>query len=88
VAEALVKSPDRRTAFASSVAQNIRDADLNGVEIDLRLDTRGVSKQSKGGLVALAKVRSFPTITSPSEAKWLLYIPPASIVINNRLLST
>jgi GH18 family chitinase len=63
VAEALVKSPDRRTAFASSVARIIRDADLNGVEIDLRLDARGVSKQSKGGLVALAKVRPFTTFT-------------------------
>jgi hypothetical protein len=85
VIEALVKSADRRTAFASSVARNIRDADLNGVEIDFRLDARGVSKQSKGGLVALAKVWPSPTITEPSEEQWLLYIPPASIVMNNRL---
>jgi hypothetical protein len=59
VVEALVKSADRRTAFASSVARNVRDAGLNGVEVDFRLDARGVSKQSKGGLVALAKVWLF-----------------------------
>jgi GH18 family chitinase len=62
-AEALVKSADRRAAFASSVARNIRDADLNGVELDFRLDTRGGSKYSKGGLVSLAKVCSFKNCT-------------------------
>jgi GH18 family chitinase len=55
-AEALVKSAERRAAFASSVARNIRDADLNGIELDLRLEARRGSKYSKGGLVSLAKV--------------------------------
>lgn len=55
-AEALVKSADRRAAFASSVARNIRDADLNGIELDFQLEARGGSKYSKGGLVSLAKV--------------------------------
>lgn len=55
-AEALVKSADRRAAFASSVARNIRDADLNGIELDFRLEARRGSIYSKGGLVSLAKV--------------------------------
>jgi len=54
--EALVKSADRRAAFASSVARNIRDADLNGIELDFQLEARGGSKYSKGDLVSLAKV--------------------------------
>jgi hypothetical protein len=55
-AEVLVKSAERRAAFASSVARNVRDADLNGIELDLRLEARRGSKYSKGGLVSLAKV--------------------------------
>jgi GH18 family chitinase len=56
IAEALVKSAGRRAAFASSVARKIRDSDLNGIELDLRLGARGVSKHSKGNLISLAKV--------------------------------
>jgi GH18 family chitinase len=55
-AESLVKSADRRAAFASSVARNIRDSNLNGIELDFRLEASGGSKYSKGGLVSLAKV--------------------------------
>lgn len=62
VAEALVKSSDRRATFASSVARGITDADLNGIEINFRLDAKGGSKHLKGGLVALAKVRAFQII--------------------------
>jgi GH18 family chitinase len=56
VAEALVKSAERRAAFASSVARSIRDADMNGIEISFRLDAKGGSKNSKAGLLALTKV--------------------------------
>ena len=58
-AEALLKSADRRAAFVSSVARNIRDADLNGIELDFRLEARRGFKYSKGGLVSLAKVWAF-----------------------------
>ncbi|XP_021929217.1 uncharacterized protein LOC110834409 [Zootermopsis nevadensis] len=56
VVEAMVKSADRRAMFASSIARIVRDADLSGIEINFRLDSKGGSKYSKGGLVALAKL--------------------------------
>jgi hypothetical protein len=61
VIEAMIKSADRRAIFASSVASSIREADLNGIEINFSLDAKGGSKYSKGSLVALAKVRAFQT---------------------------
>jgi hypothetical protein len=69
VIEAMVKSPDRRATFASSVARSIRDADLNGIEINFRLDAKGGSKYSKEGLVALAKVRDFVQVIT-SQVIW------------------
>ncbi|KAJ4443027.1 hypothetical protein ANN_04677 [Periplaneta americana] len=56
VAEALVKSGERRATFASSVSRIIRETDINGIELSFTLETKGGSKHSKGGIVALAKL--------------------------------
>ena len=56
VAESLVKSADRRAVFSSSVSRIVKDEELNGIEINFKLEAKGGSRNSKGGLVALAKV--------------------------------
>jgi GH18 family chitinase len=74
-AEDLVKTADRRAAFASSVALNIRNANLNGIELDFRLEVSGGSKYSKGGLVSLAKVWAHTVKlfvpTFETEMRWI-----------------
>ncbi|KAJ8892465.1 hypothetical protein PR048_005045 [Dryococelus australis] len=52
--ERLVKSAEKRSAFAASVARALKDGGLQGVEVDLRLEP-SVAPHKKEGLVELLK---------------------------------